>query len=106
MWECFLLRRLEVYTQPMAGYDHSDSGQTKVARLLMEHGVDVSALENDRHTALHMAVQAGKIEVVRVVLEHGADVGTETWDGKTAFRLAREKADTEIMKLSSEYGSS
>jgi ankyrin repeat protein len=56
-----------------------------VARLLLEHGADVNARENDHSTPLHVAAQYGKTAVVRVLLEHVANVGAEDEDRKTAF---------------------
>jgi hypothetical protein len=77
---------------------------SNVVRLLLEHGADVNALENDdSYTPLHVAVNYGRVEVVRVLLEHGANVGAEDKKGKTPLQLASNKGYEEIMKLISEH---
>ena len=78
----------------------------KVARLLLENGVDVNAVDYNHFTTLHVAAQSGLVEVVRVLLEHGADVGAETNSGETAFQLAGGVGDeyAKIRKLLSEHG--
>ena len=80
--------------------------RSKVARLLLEHGADVNARENDHSTPLHVAARNGRVEVVRVLLEHGANVAAEGEDGKTAFQFASEIGHEEIAKLLSEHRTS
>jgi ankyrin repeat protein len=80
--------------------------RSKVARLLLEHGADVNARENDRSTPLHVAARNGRVEVVRVLLEHGANVAAEGEDGKTASQFASEIGHEEIAKLLSEHRTS
>jgi len=75
-----------------------------VARLLLEHGADVDARDNDGLTALHTAVHFVWVEVVRVLLEHGANVGAEDKRGRTPLSLAKGYRRDEIMKLLLEHG--
>jgi ankyrin repeat protein len=44
----------------------------EVARILLEHGADVAALNNDRSTAFRLALQQGGRQGEDVFLEHGA----------------------------------
>ena len=51
-------------------YDSKDG--VRVARLLLERGVDVNAEDKDHDSPLHSASYSGKLEIVRVLLYHGA----------------------------------
>jgi ankyrin repeat protein len=59
-----------------------------VARLLLEHGVDVNGRSYDGSTPLHAAAESGDIEVVHVLLEHGANIGAEDNNGRTPLHKA------------------
>jgi len=69
-----------------------EAGQLDVARMLIEHGADVSAQNEDDQTPLHLASKAGQLGVARTLIERGADVSAQDKDGQTPFRLAL-KAD-------------
>ena len=96
----------------LASYDSVPDGldvvlsRSNVVRLLLEHGADVNARENDHSTPLHVAARNGRVEVVRVLLEHGANVAAEGEDGKTASQFASEIGHEEIAKLLSEHRTS
>ncbi|KAJ5663544.1 hypothetical protein N7507_004275 [Penicillium longicatenatum] len=45
-----------------------------VLTLLLDHGVEVSSLNMDRQTCLHLASKAGNLDVVRILLERGCDI--------------------------------
>jgi ankyrin repeat protein len=49
-------------------------GQTEIAKLLLESGADLLAVNSDRQTPLHRAAASGKIETVTFLLDKGADV--------------------------------
>ncbi|KAH9987290.1 ankyrin repeat-containing domain protein [Russula compacta] len=59
-----------------------------VARLLLEHGADVEAEDNEHATPLLEAARNGKLEVARVLLEHGAVVHVQDNQGCTPLHLA------------------
>ena len=52
----------------------SENGQDALARLLLEHGANVSLANENGWTALKAASCEGHEAVVRVLVEHGADV--------------------------------
>ena len=76
---------------------------SNVTRLLLEHGADINALQNNHSTPLHVAARLGRVEVVHVLLEHGANVGAEDNGGKTAYHIAEGRRHHEIMRLLSEH---
>jgi len=57
--------------------------------LLLEHGVNVNALDDDGSTPWHLASKSGKFEVARLLIEHGADVGAEDNNGETPLQVAQ-----------------
>jgi hypothetical protein len=62
-------------------------GQTKVAVLLIEKGVDVSIANNDGNTALHLASFFAHPDLVDVLLKHGAPVRVKNGRGETPLDL-------------------
>ena len=60
---------------------------SNVARLLLEHGAEVNAQDDDRETPLHLAARYGRVEVVRVLLMHVANQGAEDDGRKTASQV-------------------
>jgi len=70
----------------------------KVLRLLLNHGSDIHARDDEGQTALHKA--EGE-EITRLLLEHGADVNARDANDATPLYLAscfRIKADWEYVK--------
>jgi ankyrin repeat protein len=63
-------------------YDSQKHG-VGIARLLLQHGVDVHAQDNDHGTPLHSAAFSGMPEIARVLLDHGANVNAENKQGRT-----------------------
>ena len=73
------------------------------ARSLLEHGVDIDALDNDHATSLHLASRDGCAKAVQLLLEHGANVHLEDKEGKTPFQIASEAGQTNITQLLLEH---
>ena len=69
-------------------YLASRGGHEDLARMLIEHGADVSAQTTDRWTALHEASENGHMNVARLLIDFGADVSAWTEDRWTAPHLA------------------
>jgi ankyrin repeat protein len=65
----------------------------------LEHKADVEALDNERATSLHLAVDNGRIEVARVLLESGANAHALNQNGQTPLQIASEKGNQEITAL-------
>jgi ankyrin repeat protein len=58
-------------------------GSPEIARLLLEHGVDVNARDKDQTTPLHSAAYNGFAGLAEVLLEHGALADAEDIGGET-----------------------
>ena len=52
-------------------------GQSKVVELLVQHGADVNAKNNDGGTSLHAAAFLGRVEIVKLLVQHGADINAK-----------------------------
>ena len=64
--------------------------------LLDEARLGVDEADEDGHTALHWACDAGHMEVARCLLEHGAQVRMRCHDGREPLDFA---VDAEVRKL-------
>jgi hypothetical protein len=58
-------------------------GQTKAARMLIESGVDVDAMNRSGDTALHASSFYGQTEIVKLLLEKGADTSSRNQSWQT-----------------------
>jgi ankyrin repeat protein len=74
-----------------------------VARLLVEHGIDVNGRSDDGRTPLHAAAGYGNVEVIRVLLEHDANIGAEDTEGRTPSHKAAEYGKVEAMRVLLEH---
>ena len=61
-----------------------------VAQLLLDHGVDVNALDMDHTTALHLASSYGSLEIAQFLLDHGAKADVENVLGQTPLHLVSQ----------------
>ncbi|KAI8514592.1 Unconventional myosin-XVI [Branchiostoma belcheri] len=79
-------------------------GQTGVVKLLIQHGADVGARDEDGETALHWASRNGQTGVVKLLIQHGADVGARDKYGRTALHLASLYGQTGVAELLIQHG--
>ena len=70
-------------------------GHVDVAKVLIQNGADVNAVDEDKWTALHFAAENGHVDVAKVLIQNGADVNAvvDVEDKWTAlhFTLAAEE---------------
>ena len=92
-------------------------GRSDVVRTLLDKGADVNAktrswrtalgegkellimLDNDEHTALHVAAIYGKSDVVRTLLDKGADVNAKTRSWRTALHEAAIHGKSDVVRI-------
>ncbi len=56
----------------------AERGKPVIARMLVEHGAGLEALNDDGHTPMALAVLAGKVQVARLLLKSGARLDPQT----------------------------
>lgn len=64
-------------------------GRLEIARLLLDHGVELEAKDSKGWTALHYAANAGHLELTNFLICSCANVCAMTFDGKLAIDLAK-----------------
>ncbi|KAH0608836.1 uncharacterized protein H6S33_001064 [Morchella sextelata] len=76
----------------------------EVARLLIDHGADVSARDSGQKTPLHEALERGHLEIARLLIDHGADVSAKSSYQSTPLHEAAEEGYLEIARLLIDHG--
>jgi len=59
-----------------------------VARLLIEHGADVSAKDKEQSTPLHWALKLSHADLAKLLIEHVADISAKDEYGHTPLQWA------------------
>lgn len=78
-------------------HDMVFTGEVDKAMLLLEHGADVNAIDDELHsTALGWAVYWNRREFVPLLLEFGADLTLAGAEWSTPLAWARKKGFTDI----------
>ena len=71
--------------------------------MLIEHGADVAAQNNDWETPLHLASRWGRVEVARILIECGADVTAQNMYGETPLHLALVWVLVELARMLTQH---
>merc|ERR1719319_1927137 len=66
-------------------------GQVGEVKSLIDHGADVSAVDEDGMTPLHLAAIEGKPRIVRTLLNLGADPNAQTPYFETPLHMAARR---------------
>mmetsp|Transcript_9392 Transcript_9392/g.24301 ORF Transcript_9392/g.24301 Transcript_9392/m.24301 type:complete len:253 (+) Transcript_9392:126-884(+) len=74
-------------------------GHAVVVRLLLSHGADVSIINHDGESALHLAASIGYDEIVSLLIEKGADPHVRTHRGKSAAELAATMGHDRVLAV-------
>ena len=82
-------------------------GHRQTGRLLVSHGADTDAVNNDGRTPLHEAADrsdSASRELCGILLTHGADVNAVDRRGDTPNHLAAHSKNIDVLRLFSEHG--
>jgi ankyrin repeat protein len=77
---------------------HLGSGHYDVAKLLLYHGAEVSAVINDGETPLHQALKREDSEMAKLFIDCGADLSVTNNDGETPLQLTSKWVIAEVAK--------
>ena len=81
-----------------------NKGHPDVVKVLLEHGADVNAVNNDGAGALMLASKVGDVDIVKLLLASKANVNLVSKEGKTALMSAKKEGHGEIVKLLEQAG--
>jgi ankyrin repeat protein len=71
---------------------------TKLVEILLDHGAEINAANEEKITVLHIAAWEGNEAVLRVLLNRGADVNAGMKDNSTPLDLAVEAGHEAAVK--------
>lgn len=71
-------------------WNDPDSKVVEITELLLNHGADVNAINDDGETALMLASKQLRVNSVKTLLAYGADVNIKNNDGYTAISYTKE----------------
>ncbi|OCL02574.1 ankyrin, partial [Glonium stellatum] len=75
-------------------------GYEKVLEVLLEHGADINATDNQfAQMALFLAAENGHNVLTQLALDKGANINTTSEDKQTALHLAVKNGRRELIKL-------
>ncbi len=75
-----------------------------IVRFLVEHGVDINAVNEDGDTAFHIAARERLADFVELLLANGADINLKNTRGETPLLLTAQVGDEALYKLFAERG--
>ena len=80
-----------------------EKGYFEIAKLLLEMGADLNALDNYGSTPLFNACESCNPDLVRLLLEKGVDLNHRNNKGNTLYHLACLNGNLEIVQILLEY---
>ena len=69
----------------------SSNGHVDVAKVLIQNGADVNAVDWNKWTALHFAAWEGHVDVAKVLIQNGADVNAVDENKFTALHRVAQR---------------
>jgi ankyrin repeat protein len=79
-------------------------GHVEVARVLLEHGADTEARDDDGYTPLLWASRFRHVDLAHVVLEHGAHTEARDKDNYSPLERAIQNGHVELAQILLEHG--
>jgi ankyrin repeat protein len=77
----------------------AQDGVVEIAKMLLDRGADVNAVDSFGRTPLHAAARLAQYKMVRLLLERGADVNARDAKLRTPLHLAVLADENEMVKL-------
>ena len=71
-------------------------GHVEVARLLLDAGSEVNAVDKNDITPLFMAISNNRIPMARFLIERGANINAKDWYGRTPLFAAIEMRNVDL----------
>lgn len=72
-------------------------GNIHFIQYLINHGVNVNAMNMYGETPLHWCCKEGKLEILKLLIKNGADVELRDYDGNSIVHWAAEYNQSEIL---------
>lgn len=76
-----------------------DNDTVKASALMLEHGADVDARDDQGQTALYYAIWQNSIENAKLLLEHGADANAQDSSKQSLIVAAISYSNEDMVKL-------
>jgi ankyrin repeat protein len=79
-------------------------GNVDIVRLLLEHGADVAALNDEGRNPLLEASHRGNLDVIGLLLNHRADINSQTPKGRTPLMAVSGEGELEAARVFLQHG--
>lgn len=84
----------------------ADRGDSRITKILLEAGADVTAVSDGGVTALHISAKRGHLPVTTLLIKAGADLEASDIDGYTPLLLASQLGNHGVVDALVEAGAS
>ncbi|XP_025071527.1 protein phosphatase 1 regulatory inhibitor subunit 16B isoform X2 [Alligator sinensis] len=74
-----------------------------VVKILLNHGANVNAKDNELWTPLHAASTCGHINLVKILIQHGADFLAVNADGNMPYDLCEDEPTLDVIETCMAY---
>uniref|UniRef100_A0A670JZE6 Uncharacterized protein n=1 Tax=Podarcis muralis TaxID=64176 RepID=A0A670JZE6_PODMU len=103
---CFGLLILLNETKPLLSFNSQQcciDNYEEVVKLLLNHGANVNAKDNELWTPLHAAATCGHINLVKILIQHGADLLAVNADGNMPYDLCEDEPTLDVIETCMAY---
>ncbi|NWX44242.1 PP16B inhibitor, partial [Steatornis caripensis] len=75
----------------------------EIVKVLLNHGANVNAKDNELWTPLHAAATCGHINLVKILIQHGADLLAVNADGNMPYDLCEDEPTLDVIETCMAY---
>lgn len=75
----------------------------KVGQMLDKKEVNINRIDQDKNTALHIAIEFGYLDMVKLLIQRGAKLQIKNGNGETAQELALRKRSVRVLDTMKEF---